>query len=146
MSKKNVKIRIILLVILTVLFAIEIALIALVPEFQYLTYEIRDNQLVVIRENMCNTNLDVSLNVIDEKGNKRKETVKVYFEGNETKYTFDQEYFKEVLETEDDVHVIEVKTSLSNYTKPIDIILSILIVTIWLTFGFITLLILMIIL
>lgn len=122
MSKKNEKLRkkLVRLGISVVVLAIMLAVFAFVPAFQSAKYEICDNQLVVERENVYNTNMDVIVNIIDDRGNVTRETVKVYFAGNETNYTYDQEYFKNILETEDDVYVIDVEdglfTTFSNYT------------------------------
>lgn len=122
MSQKNGMLRkkLVRLGISVVVLAIMLAVFAFVPAFQSAKYNICDNQLVVERENMYNTNMDVIVNIIDDRGNVTRETVKVYFEGDETNYTFDQEYFKDILETEDAVYVIDVEDGLfatfSNYT------------------------------
>ncbi len=131
MSKKNGMLRkkLVRVGISVVVLAITLAVFALVPAFQSAKYEISDNQLVVERENMYNTNMDVVVNIIDDRGNVTRETVKIYFEGDETNYTYDQEYFKNVLETEDDVYVIEVEdglfTTFSNYTTFVKILMII---------------------
>lgn len=132
MSKMNEKLRkkLVRLGISVVVLAIVFAVMALVPAFQDADYEIRDNQLTVVIENKYYTNMDVVVNVIDERGNVTSETVKIYFEEGKTNYTFDQEYFKNALETEDSVYVIDVENDtlsvFSNYTTFISIILGVL--------------------
>lgn len=132
MSKKNEMLRkkLVRLGISVVVLAIMLAVFGLVPAFQSAKYEICDNQLVVERENMYNTNMGVIVNIIDGRGNVTRETVKVYFEGDETNYTFDQEYFKDILDTEDDVYVIEAEdglfTTFSNYTTFVSVLMVIL--------------------
>lgn len=134
MSKMNEKLRkkLVRLGISVVVLAIVFAVVALVPAFQDADYEIRDNQLTVVIENKYYTNMDVVVNVIDERGNVTSETVKIYFEEGKTNYTFDQEYFKNALETEDSVYVIDVENDtlsvFSNYTTFISIILGVLMV------------------
>lgn len=131
MSKKNGELRkkLVRLVASLGVLAIFMAILALVPAFQPAEYEIKDNQLIVERNNMYNTNMDVVLTVIDEKGNVREENVKVNFEANEINYTFDQEYFKAALETEDDVYIVDVDSELdsffSNFTPVIRVIMII---------------------
>ncbi len=134
MSKKNGELRkkLVRMVASLGVLAIFMAILALVPAFQQAKYEIQDNQLIVERKNMYNTNMDVVLTVIDEKGNVREETVKVHFEENEINYTFDQEYFKNSLETEDDVYIVDVDGELdsffSNFTPVIRVIMIIVFV------------------
>ena len=134
MSKMNEKLRkkLVRLGVSVVVLAIVFALMALVPAFQHADYEIRDNQLTVVIENKYYTNMDVAVNVIDERGNVTSETVKIYFEEGKTNYTFDHEYFKNALETEDSVYVIDVENDIlsvfSNYTTFISIILGVLMV------------------
>lgn len=134
MSKMNEKLRkkLVRLGISVVVLAIVFAMVALVPAFQDADYEIRDNQLTVVIENKYYTNMDVVVNVIDERGNVTSETVKIYFEEGKTNYTFDQEYFKNALETEDSVYVIDVENDtlsvFSNYTTFISIILGVLMI------------------
>lgn len=131
MSTKNGLLRkkLVRLVASIGVLAIVFAVWTFVPAFQSAKYEIRDNQLMVERENKYNTNIDVVLTVIDEKGNVREETVKVHFEEGKTSYTFDQEYFKNVLETEDDVYIAgveeEVSNIFSNFTPAVNVIMII---------------------
>ena len=117
MSKKNGELRkkLVRLVASFGVLAIFMAILALVPAFQQAKYEIQDNQLIVERNNMYNTNMDVILTVIDENGNVREETVKVHFEEDEINYTFDQEYFKNALETEDDVYIVDIDGELDSF-------------------------------
>lgn len=117
MSKKNGELRkkLVRLVASFGVLAIFMAILALVPAFQQAKYEIQDNQLIVERNNMHNTNMDVILTVIDENGNVREETVKVHFEEDEINYTFDQEYFKNALETEDDVYIVDIDGELDSF-------------------------------
>lgn len=134
MSKMNEKLRkkLVRLGASLGVLAIFMAILALVPAFQQAKYEIHDNQLIVERNNMYNTNMDVVLTVIDENGNVREETVKVHFEEDEINYTFDQEYFKNALETEDDVYIVDIDGELdsffSNFTPAIRVIMVIVFV------------------
>ena len=137
MSGKNGKLRkkLVRLGVSVVVIAIMFAALALVPAFHSAEYEISDNHLVVERTNKHNTNMDVEVYVIDEKGNVRETSVKIYFEENVESYSFDQEYFKNVLETEDDVFIKEVKSDLitcvSNYTPGVALVLSILMIIVF---------------
>lgn len=134
MSNKNGKLRkkFVRLGVSVVVIAILFAALALVPAFHSAEYEIRDNHLTVERTNKHNTNMDVELYVIDEKGNVRETTVKINFEENVKSYSFDDEYFKNILKTEDDVFIKEVKSDLitcvSSYTPGVAIVLGILLI------------------
>lgn len=129
--KKNGKLRkkLVGMAISAVVCAIALLLIGLVPAFQSADYKIADNQLIVERTNKYNTNMSVVLNVIDAKGNVEKETVKIYFD-DQTKLNFDQEYFKRLLQTDDDVYLVEVDSALittfSNFTPFVSTMLVIL--------------------
>ncbi len=137
MSNKNGKLRkkLIRLGASLVVIAIAFAALALVPAFHSAEYEIRDNHLTVERTNKHNTNMDVEVYVIDEKGNVREATVKINFEENVKNYSFDTEYFKNILKTEDDVFIKEVKSDLitcvSSYTPGVAIVLSILLIIVF---------------
>lgn len=129
--KKNGKLRkkLVGMAISAVVCAIVLLLIGLVPAFQSADYKIADNQLIVERTNKYNTNMSVVLNVIDDKGNVEKETVKIYFD-DQTKLNLDQEYFKRLLQTDDDVYLVEVDSALittfSNFTPFVSTMLVIL--------------------
>lgn len=116
MSTKNGLLRkkLVRLVVSIAVLGIVFAIWGLVPAFQMADYEIQDNQLMVERNNKYNTNIDVALIIIDGKGNVEKEVVKVYFDEGMTTHTYDDEYFKNILETEDDVHIVDVESELSN--------------------------------
>ena len=66
---------------------------------------------------------------IDAKGNVAEETVEVLFEDDVTDFSYDQEYFKNVLGTEDDVYIIGVVDGLFNvigsYSTGVSIALTI---------------------
>lgn len=78
-----------------------------IPAFAEAEVEIKDNCMTVVRENMYQTSVDVIVNEIDAKGNIEEKKVKVNFEEGVTEFSFDQEYFKEILETENDVYLVE---------------------------------------
>lgn len=125
LRKKLLRLGISLLVLVALLWVM-----TLIPAFTTANHEIRDNVLYVTeRDNKYNTNMDVVLTIIDEKGNLRKETVKVQFTEGETSFVYDQEYFKNVLDTEDEVYITEVDTELltlfSNIGNPVKILLII---------------------
>lgn len=133
MSKKNEKFRnnkLMRLLMSVIIIVIVFAMMAMVPAFQKADYEIRDNQMTIVRENKYYTNMNVIVDVIDEKGNVEREKVNIKFEDNKTNYTFDQEYFKKALETEDSVCIVDVDgnvlASFSNYTTFVSIILIIM--------------------
>lgn len=115
--------------------AIVFAALALVPAFHSADYEIRDNHLTVERTNKHNTNMNVEVYMIDEKGNVRETTVKIYFDENVESYSFDKEYFQNILDTEDDVFIKEVKsdliTCISSFTPGVAIVLSILMIIVF---------------
>lgn len=137
MSNKNVKLRkkLVRLGVSLVVIAIVFAALALVPAFHSADYEVRDNHLTVERTNKHNTNMDVEVYMIDEKGNVRETTVKIYFDENVESYSFDKEYFQNILDTEDDVFIKEVKsdliTCISNFTPGVAIVLSILMIIVF---------------
>lgn len=137
MSNKNVKLRkkLVRLGVSLVVIAIVFAALALVPAFHSADYEIRDNQLTVERTNKHNTNMNVEVYMIDEKGNVRETTVKIYFDENVESYSFDKEYFQNILDTEDDVFIKEVKsdliTCISSFTPVVAIVLSILMIIVF---------------
>ena len=116
MSTKNGLLRkkLARLVVSIAVVAIMLAVWGLVPAFQTAEYEIRDNQLTVERDNKYNTNMDVAVIIIDERGNVKEEVVKVHFDEGKTTHIYDEEYFKNVLETEDDVHIVSVESELRN--------------------------------
>lgn len=128
MSTKNGLLRkkLARLVVSIAVVAIMLAVWGLVPAFQTAEYEIRDNQLTVERDNKYNTNMDVAVIIIDERGNVKEEFVKVHFDEGKTSHIYDEEYFKNVLETEDDVHIVSVETELrnlfSNFTPVVNVI------------------------
>ncbi len=128
MSTKNGLLRkkLARLVVSIAVVAIMLAVWGLVPAFQTAEYEIRDNQLTVERDNKYNTNMDVAVIIIDERGNVKEEVVKVHFDEGKTTHIYDEEYFKNVLETEDDVHIVSVETELrnlfSNFTPVVNVI------------------------
>lgn len=133
MSKMNEKLRkkLVRLGISVIVIAIVFAVLAVVPVFQTAKTEIKDNQLTVVRENLHHKGVKVVVNVIDDKGNVEKVTVKINFEGDETNYTFDQEYFKRVLDTEDNVYIVEIENNLFiNYTPWVSVIFVILFIII----------------
>ncbi len=133
MSKMNEKLRkkLVRLGISVIVIAIVFAVLAVVPVFQTAKTEIKDNQLTVVRENLHHKGVEVIVNVIDDKGNVEKVTVKINFEGDETNYTFDQEYFKRVLDTEDNVYIVEIENNLFiNYTPWVSVIFVILFIII----------------
>lgn len=115
--------------------AIVFAALALVPAFHSADYEICDNHLTVERTNKHNTNMNVEVYMIDEKGNVRETTVKIYFDENVESYSFDKEYFQNILDTEDDVFIKEVKsdliTCISSFTPGVAIVLSILMIIVF---------------
>ena len=115
--------------------AIVFAALALVPAFHSADYEIRDNHLTVERTNKHNTNMNVEVYMIDEKGNVIETTVKIYFDENVESYSFDKEYFQNILDTEDDVFIKEVKsdliTCISSFTPGVAIVLSILMIIVF---------------
>lgn len=78
-----------------------------IPAFAEAEVEIKDNCMTVVRENMYQTSVDVIVNEIDTKGNIEEKKVKVNFEDGVTEFSFDQEYFKDILETENDVYLVE---------------------------------------
>lgn len=78
-----------------------------IPAFREAEVEIKDNCMTIVRENMYQTSVDVVVNEIDAKGNVEEKKVKVNFEDGVTEFSFDQEYFKQVLETENDVYLIK---------------------------------------
>ena len=137
MSNKNVKLRkkLVRLGVSLVVIAIVFAALALVPAFHSADYEIRDNHLTVERTNKHNTNMNVEVYMIDEKGNVRETTVKIYFDENVESYSFDKEYFQNILDTEDDVFIKEVKsdliTCISSFTPVVAIVLSILMIIVF---------------
>lgn len=137
MSNKNVKLRkkLVRLGVSLVVIAIVFAALALVPAFHSADYEIRDNLLTVERTNKHNTNMNVEVYMIDEKGNVRETTVKIYFDENVESYSFDKEYFQNILDTEDDVFIKEVKsdliTCISSFTPGVAIVLSILMIIVF---------------
>ncbi len=137
MSNKNVKLRkkLVRLGVSLVVIAIVFAALALVPAFHSADYEIRDNHLTVERTNKHNTNMNVEVYMIDEKGNVRETTVKIYFDENVESYSFDKEYFQNILDTEDDVFIKEVKsdliTCISSFTPGVAIVLSILMIIVF---------------
>lgn len=128
MSTKNGLLRkkLVRLVVSIAVVAIMLAVWGLVPVFQTAEYEILDNQLTVERDNKYNTNMDVAVIIIDERGNVKEEVVKVHFDEGKTTHIYDEEYFKNVLETEDDVHIVSVETELrnlfSNFTPVVNVI------------------------
>lgn len=132
MSKMNGKLRkkLVRLGISVVVIALVLAVIAVVPVFKSARTEIKDNQLTIVRENLHHRSVDVVVNMIDDKGNVEKVTVKINLEGEKTNYTFDQEYFKRVLDTEDNVYIVEIEddlfNSFSNYTPWVSVIYAIL--------------------
>lgn len=137
MSNKNVKLRkkLVRLGVSLVVIAIVFAALALVPAFHSADYEICDNHLTVERTNKHNTNMNVEVYMIDEKGNVRETTVKIYFDENVESYSFDKEYFQNILDTEDDVFIKEVKsdliTCISSFTPGVAIVLSILMIIVF---------------
>ena len=137
MSNKNVKLRkkLVRLGVSLVVITIVFAALALVPAFHSADYEIRDNHLTVERTNKHNTNMNVEVYMIDEKGNVRETTVKIYFDENVESYSFDKEYFQNILDTEDDVFIKEVKsdliTCISSFTPGVAIVLSILMIIVF---------------
>lgn len=137
MSNKNVKLRkkLVRLGVSLVVIAIVFAALALVPAFHSADYEIRDNHLTVERTNKHNTNMNVEVYMIDEKGNVRETTVKIYFDENVESYSLDKEYFQNILDTEDDVFIKEVKsdliTCISSFTPGVAIVLSILMIIVF---------------
>lgn len=128
MSTKNGLLRkkLVRLLVSIAVIAIMLAVWGLVPAFQTAKYEICDNQLTVERENKYNTNMDVAVIIIDERDNVKEEVVKVYFDEGKTTHIYDEEYFKNLLETEDDVHIVSVETELrnlfSNFTPVVNVI------------------------
>ncbi len=132
MSKMNEKLRkkLVGLGISVVVIALVLAVLAVVPVFKSARTEIKDNQLTIVRENLHHKSVDVVVNMIDDKGNVEKVTVKINLEGDETNYTFDQEYFKRVLDTEDNVYIVEIEedlfNSFSNYTPWVSVVCAIL--------------------
>lgn len=133
MSKKNEMLRkkLVRLGISVIVIAIVFAVLAVVPVFQTAKTEIKDNQLTIVRENLHHKGVEVIVDVIDDKENVEKVTVKINFEGDETNYTFDQEYFKRVLDTEDNVYIVEMENNLFiNYTPWVSVIFVILFIII----------------
>lgn len=125
LRKKLVRLGVSLLVLVALLWVM-----TLIPVFTTANHEICDNVLYVTeRDNKYHTNMDVVLTIIDEKGNLREETVKVQFTEGETSFVYDQEYFKNLLDTEDEVYIAEVDTELftlfSNIENPVKILLII---------------------
>ena len=109
MTTKKVRIRkdvVALWVVITIVISMLIVLM-FVPAFKTVDYEIRDNQLFVERENIHNVSMDVVV-AVNNKGTVREEKVRIYFEKDTGSYVYDQEYFKEVLETEGSVQILKV--------------------------------------
>lgn len=100
-----------------------------IPQFASATKEVQDNCLTVHRENMSEISMKVDVIRIDTKGNVAEETVEVLFEDDVTDFSYDQEYFKNVLGTEDDVYIIGVVDGLFNvigsYSTGVSIALTI---------------------
>ncbi len=100
-----------------------------IPQFASATKEIKDNCLTVHRENMSEIKMEVEIIRIDAKGNIAEETVEVMFEDGVTDFSYDQEYFKNALETEDDVYIKgasdKLFTLIGNYTTGVSIALTI---------------------
>lgn len=111
------------------IFVLYLYLGTFIPQFASATKEIQDNCLTVHRENMSETSMKVDVIRIDAKGNVAEETVEVLFEDDVTDFSYDQEYFKNVLGTEDDVYIIGVVDGLFNvigsYSTGVSIALTI---------------------
>ena len=96
------------------IFVLYLYLGTFIPQFASATKEIQDNCLTVHRENMSEISMKVDVIRIDAKGNVAEETVEVLFEDDVTDFSYDQEYFKNVLGTEDDVYIVGVADGLFN--------------------------------
>lgn len=111
------------------IFALYLYLGTFIPQFASATKEVQDNCLTVHRENMSEISMKVDVIRIDAKGNVAEETVEVLFEDDVTDFSYDQEYFKNVLGTEDDVYIIGVADGLFNvigsYSTGVSIALTI---------------------
>ena len=111
------------------IFVLYLYLGTFIPQFASATKEIQDNCLTVHRENMSEISMKVDVIRIDAKGNVAEETVEVLFEDDVTDFSYDQEYFKNVLGTEDDVYIIGVVDGLFNvigsYSTGVSIALTI---------------------
>lgn len=78
---------------------------AYLPILQTAKCEISDNTLIVERKNPYNTSVVVEVIEIDTNGNVEEERMRIHFEEGEENIEYNQEYFKKVLETENDVFV-----------------------------------------
>lgn len=111
------------------IFVLYLYLGTFIPQFASATKEVQDNCLTVHRENMSEISMKVDVIRIDAKGNVAEETVEVLFEDDVTDFSYDQEYFKNVLGTEDDVYIIGVVDGLFNvigsYSTGVSIALTI---------------------
>lgn len=132
-AKKSVgkKVRNILVPILVVV--VLLVIYSHIPAFAEPDITIKDNCMTVVNENEHYLKTEVILQEIDSKGNITVKESTVEF-GVGT-YTFDDTYFKKVLETENNVYIVETSDNLfdmvSNYSTGIAICVTIFLIIIF---------------
>lgn len=110
-------------IVASIVLVVTFALAGWLPAFQTATTVVKDNQLLVERTNMKNTSVLVDVLEIDPKGNVKEHEVRVNYEDGEKYFTFDSNYFQQLLDTENQVIIKGVSeksfASISYFTVPV---------------------------